>query len=168
LQFLSFKPELSKNATEGRAGLSDRMKQTNGTEEDGVSLQENLPIFLFLSVASMALFSFVAVAVWSSERRREREAYYRSETLRKIAETQGAGGSSAIEYLRESEKIAARRRREGLKLGGLVTFAVGISLMIFIGAVGRNDPDPAYLVGLIPLLIGTALLGYAYFLAPKE
>jgi len=41
--------------------------------------------------------------VWSRERRREREAYYRSETLRKIAETQGAGGNSAIEFLREDE-----------------------------------------------------------------
>lgn len=127
-----------------------------------------LPLFAFLTVASIALFSFVAVAVWSQERRREREAYYKNETLKKIAETQSAGGSSAIEYLRESEKSAARRRREGLKLGGLVTVAVGISMMIFIGAVTRHDPDPAYLVGLIPLAIGLALLGYAYFLAPKD
>lgn len=127
-----------------------------------------LPFFAFLTVASIALFSFVAVAVWSQERRREREAYYKSETLKKIAETQSAGGSSAIEYLRESEKSATRRRREGLKLGGLVTVAVGISMMIFIGAVTRRDPDPAYLVGIIPLAIGLALLGYAYFLAPSE
>lgn len=130
--------------------------------------QALLPMFLFLGVASVALFSFVTVAVWSQERRREREAYYRSETVKKIAETQSVGGSSAIEYLREFEKSATRRRREGLKLGGLVTVAVGISMMIFIGAVARHDPDPAYLVGLIPLAIGLALLGYAYFLAPKE
>jgi len=129
-----------------------------------------LPLLLFLGVACVALFSFVAVVVWSQERRREREAYYRSETMKKIAETQSAGGSSAIEYLRESERSATRRQREGLKLGGLVTAAVGISLMIFIGAVMRHehDPEPAYLVGLIPLAIGLALLGYAYFLAPKE
>ena len=130
--------------------------------------QALLPMFLFLGVASVALFSFVAVVVWSQERRREREAYYRSETLKKIAETQGTGGSSAIEYLRESEKSATRRQREGLKLGGLVTIAIGISLMIFIAAVTRHDPEPAYLVGLIPLAIGLALLGYVYFFAPKE
>lgn len=126
------------------------------------------PILLFSAVATIALFSFVAVVVWSQERRREREAYYKSETLKKIAEAQSPGGGSAIEYLRESEKSATRRRREGLKLGGLVTVAVGISLMIFIGAVTRHDPEPAYLVGLIPLTIGLALLAYAYFLAPKE
>lgn len=131
-----------------------------------MNMNELLPICLFLSVASVALFSFVAVAVWSSERRREREAYYRSETIKKIADTQEAGGSSAIEFLREEEKNAARRRREGQKLGGLSTIAVGIGLMAFIKAVDRADP--AYLVGLIPLFIGVALLAYTYFLASKQ
>lgn len=133
-----------------------------------MNMNHMLPVFLFLSVASVALFSFVAVAAWSSERRREREAYYRSETLRKIAETQGAGGSSAIEFLREEEKNAVLRRQEGLKLGGLVTVAVGIGMMVFIAAVDRSDPAPAYLVGLIPLFIGVALLSYTYLLAPKQ
>lgn len=133
-----------------------------------MNMNQMLPIFLFLSVASVALFSFVAVAVWSSERRLEREAYYRSETLRKIAETQGAGGSSAIEFLREEEKNAVRRRHEGQKLGGLITVAVGIGMMVFIAAVDHSDPKPAYLVGLIPLLIGIALLSYTYLLAPKQ
>lgn len=133
-----------------------------------MNLNQALPMFLFLSVASIALFSFIAVAVWSQERRREREAYYRSETLRKIVETQGAGGGSAIEFLREEEKNALRRRQEGQKLGGLVTVAVGTGMMVFIKAVDRGSPEPAYLVGLIPLFIGVALLSYAYFLAPKQ
>ncbi len=126
-----------------------------------------LPVYLFLSVGSVALFSFVAVAVWSGERRREREAYYRSETLRKIAESQGAGSVSVVEFLREEERNAVHRRREGQKLGGLVTIGVGIGMMIFLRAMERNE-EPAYLVGLIPLFVGVALLGYAYFLAPKE
>lgn len=132
-----------------------------------MNLDQTLPMFAFLSIASLALFSFVAVAVWSTERRREREAYYRSEALRKIVELQGAGNTSAIELLREEEKNAARRRLEGQKLGGLITLAVGIGMMIFIRAVDRNPQEPAYLVGLIPLLIGVALLAYAYILAPK-
>jgi nucleoside recognition membrane protein YjiH len=130
-------------------------------------------LFLFLSVGSIALFSFVAVAAWSEARRREREAYYKIETLKKIAEAQGAGASSAIEFLREEairraeqEKNAARSQREGVKLGGLVTTAVGIALMIFLRAIERDEP--VYLVGLIPGLIGVALLAYSYFLAPKE
>ena len=68
-----------------------------------------------LSVSSIALFSFIAVATWSTERRKEREAYYKSETLRKIAEAQNAGGNSAVEFLRENERnaIAAAARARG-------------------------------------------------------
>ena len=122
-------------------------------------------IFVFLSVASVALFSFVAVAVWSQERRKEREAYYTSETVKKIAEAQGTGGSAAIEYLRETERNAARRRRESLKVAGLVTTALGIAMMIFIRAM---DPqEMAFLVGLLPLFIGVAMLAYVYLLAAK-
>jgi len=123
-------------------------------------------VFLFLSVGSIALFSFLGVASWSDARRRERQAYYKSETLKKIAETQGSGANSAIEFLREEEKGAAQRRREGVKLGGLVTSAVGIGLMIFLRAI-VND-EPVYLAGLIPLLIGVVLAAYSYLLAPKE
>ncbi len=126
-----------------------------------------LPVYLFLGVGSVALFSFLAVAVWSGERRREREAYYRSETLRKIAESQGTGNVSIVEFLREEERNTVHRRREGQKLGGLVTIGVGIGMMIFLRAMERNE-EPVYLVGLIPLFVGVALLGYAYFLAPKE
>jgi nucleoside recognition membrane protein YjiH len=130
-------------------------------------------LFLFLGVGSIALFSFLAVATWTDARRREREAYYKSEALKKIAETQGAGASSAIEFLREEalrraeeKKEAARHQREGIKLGGLVTSAVGIGLMIFLRTLVEGEP--VYLVGLIPLLVGVALLVYSYLLAPKE
>jgi hypothetical protein len=123
---------------------------------------------LFMTLVLVGLFSFLIVGTWTRERRREREAYYRSETLKKIAETQGSGGSSAMEFLQESEKYAAARRREGLKLGGLVTVAVGLSMMIFIAAVDRRDHDPGYLMGIIPLFIGAALLSYVYLLGPKQ
>src|SRR2546421_1881879 len=114
-------------------------------------MNQALPVFLFFSVASVALFSFISVAVWASERRREREAYYRNETARKITEMQGGGGGSAIDFLREEEKVAARRRTESLKLSGLVTLAVGIGVMLFLKALDPHEPGgPVYLLGLIP------------------
>jgi hypothetical protein len=117
-------------------------------------------------VGSIALFSFLAVSAWAEARRKEREAYYRSETLKKIAESSAEGAKSAIELLHEQEKSAIRRRLEGMKLGGLITAAVGIGMMVFLHGVEHEEP--AYLVGLIPLLIGAALLTYTFFLAPKE
>jgi hypothetical protein len=114
----------------------------------------------------IAFFSFLAVAIWAKNRRLEREAYYKNENLKKIAEAQGPSANAALEFLREQEKIHAVRSREGLKLGGLVTSAVGLGLIPLLRAA---HPDhPVYLVGLITLLIGLALLAYVYLLAPKE
>lgn len=124
-----------------------------------------IPVFLFLSVGAVSLFSFVGVAAWANARRREREAYYKSEVLKKITETQGAGTSSALELFREQEKSDDRRRRENIKLGGLIMAAAGVGVMIFLRPLDR---EPAYLCGLIPLFIGIALLVYAYALAPKQ
>jgi hypothetical protein len=117
-------------------------------------------------VGSIALFSFLSVAAWSDARRRERQEYYRSETLKKIAESSGEGAKAAIELLREQNNNVTRRRVEGMKLGGLITAVVGIGIMVFLHGLVREEP--VYLAGLIPLLIGAALLVYTFLLAPKE
>jgi hypothetical protein len=117
-------------------------------------------------VGSIALFSFLAVAAWSDARRREREEYYRSETLKKIAESSGEGAKAAIELMREQQKSVTRRRLEGMKLGGLITAVVGIGVMVLLHGLAHDEP--VYLAGLIPLLIGLALLAYTFVLAPKE
>jgi hypothetical protein len=117
-------------------------------------------------VGSIALFSFLAVAAWSDARRRERETYYKSETLKKIAESSGEGAKAAMELIREQEKNVVRRRREGMQLGGLITAAVGIGVMALLRGLVRDEP--VYLAGLIPLLIGLAMLTYTFILAPKE
>jgi hypothetical protein len=117
-------------------------------------------------VGSIVLFSFLSVAVWSDARRKEREEYYKSETLKKIAESSGEGARSAIELLREQNRNLTKRRVEGMKLGGLITAVVGIGVMALLR--GLVTEEPVYLTGLIPLLIGLALLTYTFFLAPKD
>lgn len=118
-------------------------------------------------VGSIALFSFLGVAAWSDARRKEREAYYQSETIRKIAESSGEGAKAAMEMLHEREHNELRRRREGLRLGGVVTAAVGIGVMVLLKAIVHDEPG-VYLVGLIPVLVGLALLTYTYVLAPID
>lgn len=123
-------------------------------------------VFLVPIVGSIALFSFLGVTTWSDARRKEREAYYTSEAMKKIAESSGEGARLAVEYFRERERRQRGRWLEGLKLGGLITAAVGIGLMALLH--GLNRQGSTYLVGLIPLLIGVALLVYVYILPPKE
>lgn len=176
-------------------------------------MTEDLAIALAWAIAAIALCTFLSVAAWTSARRREREAYYKSEaikkiaemkgeapepvlqmlretmaawkdqpspanmgpyqakayyraeTIKKIADMQGAGADSVLTVLREDERISARRVREGLKLGGFITCAVGLGLFIALRAI---VPDmPVYLVGLIPGLVGAVLLAYGYTYAPK-
>jgi Flp pilus assembly protein TadB len=128
---------------------------------------QQIGVFAFLIVAVICVFTFTSIASWAEARRKERVAYYKSETLKKIAETQGAGGATALEFLREEDRIVTRRAREGMKLGGLVMIAVGASLMIFLGTLVTENRGVME-VGVIPLLIGVALLVYAYWLAPKD
>jgi hypothetical protein len=126
-------------------------------------------IFLFLSVGAASLFGFLAVAAWSEARRQERESYYKNDMLKKLAEMQTSGAAAALEYLNTERQAAAIRRvqkqREGFALGGLINAAVGIGLMVFLRAIVHDEP--VFYVGLIPTLIGVALLIYTYLLAPK-
>jgi len=125
-----------------------------------------MPVFMFLNLGAVAVFAWLAVLAWSDSRRREREAYYRSESLKKIAEMEGGGAASVLEYMREEDRKAARRHLAGFKLGGSVAVAAGVGLSISLLAI--RPYSALYIVGVIPVLIGAAVLAYAYVLAPQE
>jgi hypothetical protein len=123
-------------------------------------------LWMFLSIAAVSLFViFIPLTSWIDSQRREREAFYKAETMRRLAESSGEGAKAAIELLREQDRIGWTKKREGMKIGGLVNIAVGVGLMIFLRALVSDAP--VYLCGLIPGLIGVALLTYALVLAPK-
>ena len=129
-------------------------------------------LFLFLSVVMVSVFSFVSIAVWTEARRKERESYYKTESTRRLAEMPAEAAQQVIEVLKEEERIRQAELRtkevktiEGMKIGGLVNIAIGVALMFLIR--GTSQENSAYLVGLIPGLIGVALLVYALFMAPK-
>ena len=117
-----------------------------------------VPIVLFVM-----LFSFLSVAVWVGSRKEEREAFYKSETLRRITESSGEGAKAAMEMLREEGRQARINKREGTKLGGLICVAVGVGTMIFLAFQLHGY---IYLAGLIPLLVGVAMLVYVHKYAP--
>jgi Na+/phosphate symporter len=57
---------------------------------------------------------------------------------------------------------------ESIKLGGLVTVAVGVGVMVFFFFVDHDTREIGVSLGSVPLLVGASLLLYAYALAPKH
>jgi len=125
---------------------------------------EAFGLWLFLSVGSVCLFVvFIPLISWIDNRRREREAFYKADTIRRLAEGSGEGARAAMELMREEDRLKRIKAREGLKLGGLVNLAIGPGLSIMLYSLaGRTGP---YMVGAIPTLIGVALLLYVFLMA---
>jgi hypothetical protein len=127
----------------------------------------SLGLWMFLSVGAVALFVvFIPLVSWIDNRRKEREAFYKAETMRRLVESSGEGTKAALELLREQSRQDQLRKCAGLKIGGVVNIAVGLSLVIFLRAlIGWN----LALCGLIPGFVGVALLLSSRFMAtPAE
>jgi len=120
-------------------------------------------LWAFLSVGAVALFGiFIPVTSWIDSRRKEREAFYKAETIRRVAEASPDGAKATVELLREQDRLSRIKAREGMKIGGVINLGVGIGLVIFLRAL--TGPQVA-LCGLIPGFIGVGMLVYVYVLA---
>jgi hypothetical protein len=147
---------------------ADRLAASNLPRKGETSMENIIgqTIGLVLpAVAVVSVFTFVAVATWSDNRRKERESYYKHETYRKMLEQSGGSDRSVMDLMRQEEEQQMRRRIEGLRLGGLITTVVGAGVMVFLYVL--VDEEPVYVAGLIPLLIGLVLTFYGFFMAPR-
>ena len=116
-------------------------------------------------VSIIAVFTFVAIAAWSENRRRERETFHRHETYRKMMDHPGESTDAVLQLMRHRESQEQRRRIEGLRLGGMITFVAGIGALILLYFLVPDEP--VYLAGIIPALIGLVLSIYGFFLSEK-
>ena len=134
---------------------------------DGIaSMGPESMVFVFLAVGAVALFSMISVATWSGARQKEREAYYKNDMIKKVAESQQPGANAALELMREEFRLNALRAKQGLKIAGLILFGIGIGLFIFLHALISDAP--IYLVGVLVLLIGVALFASSYVVTVSE
>ena len=123
-------------------------------------------LWVFLSIGAVALFAvFLPTVTWIDKQHKEREAFYKAETIRRVAEASGEGAKAALELLKTQSRMESLKKREGMKIGGLICIGVGAALIIFLRVAAGADPDDPYLVGLIPAFVGVALLVYVYALA---
>jgi hypothetical protein len=135
-------------------GKEETMFWGNGPEMFGILI----PI-----VAIVSVFTFVIVIHWVDSQRKERDAFYKAETLRRVTEASGEGAKAALELMREDERLKRIHTREGMKIAGLINVGVGIGVLIFLHALLAGTA--IYLCGLIPGFIGVGFLLYVYVLA---
>jgi len=126
----------------------------------------SMGLWLFLSVGAVSLFViFIPLVTWIENRRKEREAFYKADTMRRVAESSGEGAKAAIQLMREQDRLTRIKTLEGLKIGGVINIGVGVGLLIFLRVLLGAGSGSPYLCGLIPGFIGVAMLTYALFLA---
>jgi len=119
--------------------------------------------FLFPIAITAVVFAFVIVIHWVDSQRKERESYYKAETLRRVTEAPGESAKAALDLLRANERLQRIKAREGMKIAGLINIGAGVGVLIFLRAL---LPGTAiYLCGLIPGFIGVGFLLYVYVLA---
>lgn len=110
---------------------------------------------LVTMVAVGGVFGFVSVVVYSENRRREREAFYRAEVHKRVLE-QPQGGVEQLRALLLIEDAAQdRQMRKGFMIAGLLTTAVGTAMLLLQGGGGSWS---LWKVGWIPALAGVAML----------
>jgi hypothetical protein len=128
----------------------------------------SMGLWIFLSVGAVSLFVvFIPLVSWIDSRRKEREAFYKAEMMRRLAESSGEGAKAAMEVLREEERVKLTKTREGMKISGVINIGVGIGLSAMLYSLTGHESGSPYLVGLIPFLIGVGMLIYVYMLAEQ-
>jgi hypothetical protein len=119
-------------------------------------ISEGLPILIPI-VGAIALFGFLSIASWVDAQRREREAFFRHELLKKVAES--PNGQQVVDLLRQEDADRMERKRQRIQLAGWVTLGVGLGVGLLVSQLARVPG--VWAVGAIPALVGAALIVHA-------
>jgi hypothetical protein len=109
----------------------------------------------------VCIFAFASVVIWTDARRREREALYRSELLKKLAETPGPGADAVLSSLRDDDRRRHSRRREAFSLAGMLCSALGVAVLIGHLATPDSRGNGAWALCFVPMLLGAVLIVHA-------
>jgi len=118
---------------------------------------EGLPILIPI-VGSIGLFTFLGVASWADARRREREAFFRHELLKKLSENPSGEAQRVLDLLRQEQIDQQERVRNRIRLAGFITAGAGLGIVVLLAQLVSGG---VWAVGVIPALVGLALVLHA-------
>ena len=120
-----------------------------------------IPILAIVGAFSVAIVRIITQARLEELARRERiAAIERGVDPGKLSPLGGPGGDV---YEFTDSRL---RRAHGLVIGGFILVALGIAMGVLFGSI---EPDKSHwAIGLLPLLVGLALLGSAAVVWPRK
>ena len=130
--------------------------------------------FLVFSIPIIAIVGGITVAVVKSLGRQRLIELAQQERIAAIQRGLDISKLPPLPSLADDDDLAAvglpagerdRRRAQGILIGGLITLFTGAGLMAFLLIVDRHDR--AWAVGLIPAMVGMALLISAWIVHPR-
>jgi len=113
----------------------------------------------------MGAFTFASVIGWASQRRREREAYYRYEFRKKLVDDDKFDAVQLQALTLFELKADLWRQRHKRMARGLALTGLGVGSLLGLRFI---DHQSVWMLGYIPLFLGVAMLAYAWLLAPRE
>jgi hypothetical protein len=119
----------------------------------------NAALFIFLAATVVSVFVFLSIVAWVTAPSKERQVRDRFALLKTLAELPGENAARVLDILQKEdlERIAKRGRdeRRGWVEGGIILIAIGLGLAGMLMVPGDSGD---WSVGLIPLLLGTAMI----------
>jgi len=98
----------------------------------------------------------ISVMWWSSQRRRERELFYRYELMRLMIERYENDPDKVLSWQRDQEFSDWQRRRDGLHLCAWVLILGGTGALVGLRFPTSEDS----LFGWIPIAVGLAIVSH--------
>lgn len=125
----------------------------------------NVMFWLFLAATVVASLTFVSIVVWSENRRKEREEFYRFEFRKRLVEAGKMDAASAASLARYEHELGQQQGRQKLLVAAFVFVGLGVGACFGLRFIGGS----VWMLGFIPVGIGLSMLvgGLLFAAKPK-
>lgn len=124
---------------------------------------ENIALWLFLAIATVATFSFISVIIWVGARTQERQQFYKFEFRKRLVEDGKMNAEAFAALMRYEHDLKLQQTRQSTITAAFVLLGVGVGLCVGFQFI----PGDVWMIGIIPASIGLFLMIFGLFVADK-